>query len=570
MAKIMFMENRGVTIMEILRELFFGHGVAHTILILSLVIAVGFAFGKLKFAGVSLGITCILFAGIVFSHFKMTLAVETLHFLREFGLILFIYAVGMQVGPHFFASFKRGGLKLNLLAVGFVFSGIIITIILYYVTKAPISAMVGVMSGAVTNTPGLGAAQQAFYDITGTSASDMSLSYAVAYIVGVLGMISGFIILRKFFRINVEEENKALRSNFLEAAAIKQLTFMAELPHLHGLTVGELQNAAGHRFKVAGLYRKNGELVFAARNSKVVEGDKLLVEALNKNIPAIKNFIQTRLSADASTWALYDNHFASQALVVSNFKLNGKKLIDIKPERRFNVNITHIKRDDVDLVTSDNFILRAGDVLMVKGTPEAIKQTAELVGNDYAHLNEPNLIHVFLGITIGVLVGSLPFLVPGVPQPVKLGLAGGPLIIAILVGCFGTRFKLVTYATKSANLMLREVGIAIFLACIGLNSGAAFVQTVVYDGGYIWLLYAVFITIIPVLLIGFIARKGLKLNYFTLMGVIAGSSTNPTALAYANSGIKNRAPAMGYATVYPLAMFLRVFGAQLLIIFFVV
>lgn len=556
--------------MEVINELFFGQGVAHTIFILSLTIALGVVLGRIKIAGIALGMTCIIFAGIILSHFNMTLNDNMLFFLREFGLILFIYAVGMQVGPHFFASFKRGGLKLNLLAVSFVISGIIIVIILHFITKEPMSTMVGVMSGAVTNTPGLGAAQQAYFDITGRMAPQMGLSFAVTYIVGALCTVLAFIMLRKILKINVDEENKSLRSNFLETAAIKQLSFSAHQPHTAGLTVGELQEAAGHRFKVAGIYRKNGDLIFASRKSIIENDDKLLIEALNKDIPAIRDFIKTKLIADAATWACYDNHFTSRPLVVSNFKLNGKKLISIKPERRFDVNITHIKRDDVDMVPSDNFVIRTGDILMVKGTPESIQKTVEIVGNDYAHLNEPNLVHVFLGIALGVLAGSIPFIIPGVPQPVKLGLAGGPMVIAILIGCFGSRLGLVTYATKSANLMMREVGIAIFLACVGLSSGQAFVQTIVYEGGYIWLLYAAIITMIPVLLIGGLAFKVLKLNYFTMMGVIAGSSTNPPALAYANSGTKNRAPSMGYAMVYPLTMFLRVFGAQLLIIFFTV
>lgn len=555
--------------MTVLQELFFGMGIAHDVLIISLTVALGYACGKIKIGGVSLGITCILFAGIVFSHFGMLLDPTVLIFIREFGLILFIYAVGMQVGPNFFASFKRGGLKLNLLAVFLVLSGVIVTIILHYITREPIGTMVGVMSGAVTNTPGLGAAQQAYLDITGTSLTDMALSFAITYPIGVLATIFGFVILKRLFRINPVEENRVLRSNFLEAATIKQLSFIADNPKLHGHKVGELQDAAGHRFKIAGIYRKNGDLVFASRKSEIYEGDKLLIEALNKDIPAIRDYIDTKLIADASTWSIYENTFSSSPIIVSDYKLNGKKLIDLKPERRFDVNITHIKRDDVELITHDNFALQMGDTLIVKGSPEAIQQTAAIFGNDVNHLNEPNLVHIFLGIAIGVIVGSIPLLIPGIPQPVKLGLAGGPLVISILLGSFGTKLKLITYSTKSANLILREIGIALFLACIGLDAGNAFVDTIVYNGGLIWLVYAAIITIVPVVIIGAWARRVMKLNYYTIMGVISGASTNPPALAYANSAIKNRAPSMGYATVYPLAMFLRVFAAQLLIIFMV-
>lgn len=555
--------------MIVLQELFFGTSMAHNILLLSLTVALGFACGKIKIGGISLGITCILFTGLVFSHFGMLLEPKVLIFVREFGLILFIYAVGMQVGPNFFASFKRGGLKLNLLAVFLVLFGVIVTIMLYYLTRVPMGTMVGIMSGAVTNTPGLGAAQQAYFDITGTTLGDMALSFAITYPVGALTTILGFVVIKHLFRIDPVEENRVLRSNFLEAATIKQLSFMADNPGLYDIKVGELQDASGHRFKIAGIYHKNGDLALASRNSKIQAGDKLLVEALNKDIPAIKDFINTKIIADASTWAIYENTFSSSAIIVSDYKLNGKKLIDLKPERRFDVNISHIKRDDVELITHDNFTLQMGDIIIVKGTPEGIQQTAAIFGNNLNHLNEPNLVHIFLGIAIGVIVGSIPLLIPGIPQPVKLGLAGGPLVIAILIGSFGTRLKLVTYSTKSANLFLRETGIALFLACIGLGAGNAFVSTVIFNGGYIWIIYAAIITIIPVIIIGSWARRVMKMNYYTIMGVISGASTNPPALAYANSAIKNRAPSMGYATVYPLAMFLRVFAAQLLILFMV-
>lgn len=554
--------------MTVLHELFFGAGIAHDVLIISLTVALGFALGKIKIAGVSLGITCILFAGIIFSHFGMLLDPTVLIFVREFALILFIYAVGMQVGPNFFASFKRGGLKLNLLAIFLVLSGVIVTIILQIITGVPMATMVGVMSGAVTNTPGLGAAQQAYFDITGTSFADMATSFAITYPVGVLATILGFIIVKRLFRIDPVEENRVLRSNFLEAASIKQLSFIADDPKLYNLKVGELQEKINHKFKIAGIYRKNGELVFASRKSDIFEGDKLLVEALNKDIPAIKDFVGGRIITDNSTWAMYDNTFVSTPIIVSDFKLNGKKLIDVKPERRFDVNITHIKRDDVDLITHDNFALEVGDVLIVKGSPEKIEKMTEIFGNNINHLNEPNLIHIFLGIALGVIAGSIPLLIPGIPQPVKLGLAGGPLIVSILLGSFGTKLKLITYSTKSANLILREIGIALFLACIGLDAGHAFVNTII-KGGYIWIIYAAFITVIPVVIIGAWARKIMRLNFYTIMGVISGASTNPPALAYANSAIKNKAPSMGYATVYPLAMFLRVFAAQLLIIFMV-
>ena len=555
--------------MTVLQELFLGTGIAHDVLIISFTVALGFALGKIKIGGVSLGITCILFAGIVFSHFGMLLDSTVLIFVREFGLILFIYAVGMQVGPNFFASFKRGGLKLNLLAVFLVMTGVSVTIILHFITSVPIGTMVGVMSGAVTNTPGLGAAQQAYLDITGTSLTDMALSFAITYPVGVLATIFGFVIIKRIFRIDPLEENRVLRSNFMEAATIKKLSFIADNPKLYGHKVGDLQDNAGHRFKIAGIHRKNGDLVFASRNSEIYEGDKLLAEALNKDIPVIKDYLGTKLIADASTWAIYENTFSSSPIIMSDYKLNGKKLIDIKPERRFDVNITHIKRDDVELITHDDFALQVGDTLIVKGSPEALQQTAELFGNDASHLNEPNLIHIFLGIAIGVIVGSIPLLIPGIPQPVKLGLAGGPLVVSILLGSFGARLKLITYSTKSANLILREIGIALFLACIGLDAGNAFVDTIVFNGGFIWIIYAAVIAAVPVVIIGAFARRIMKLNYYTIMGVISGASTNPPALAYANSAIKNRAPSMGYATVYPLAMFLRVFAAQLLIVFMV-
>ena len=468
--------------MSWLSELFFGQGVAHSVLMFAIVIALGIVPGKVKVWGISLGITWILFVGIICSHFGMRVDGHTLHFMKEFGLILFVYSVGLQVGPGFFSSFRKGGLTLNMLATGIVLLGVVTTYVIHVVTGLPITTMVGILSGAVTNTPGLGAAQQAYSDMTGVNDPTIALGYAVAYPLGVIGIIGSILLMRVIFRVKFENENEDLE-------------------------------------------RQDGD-----------RANKQLV---------------------------------SRRIAITKGEVNGKMLGEMRLRNCFGVNVTRVNRVGVDLVAKPNLQLQIGDRLTIVGPEAAVTNVAKVLGNSLRRLREPNLVSIFLGIFLGILLGSIPFTFPGIPQPVKLGLAGGPLIISILISRFGPQYGLVTYTTMSANLMLREVGIALFLASVGLGAGDGFVETIIDGGGYAWIGYGFIITVVPLIIIGIIARTIYKVNYFTLMGLMAGSMTDPPALAYSNGIVGNDAPAVSYATVYPLTMFLRVLTAQMLILFFV-
>ena len=474
-------------------------GVAHSILVLALVIALGKTLGRWKISGVSLGVTWVLFVGILFSHFNMTLNENLLHFMKEFGLILFVYSIGLQVGPGFFSSFKAGGLKLNILAFTVCILGAGTAIVLNMLTRTGITTMTGIMSGAVTNTPGLGAAQTAFTDMCGKNAPEIALGYAVAYPLGVVGAIVSFIL-------------------------IKQL-----------------------------LYRK-GTVISTPKKAEII--DVKAEEEL-----AEKAIIDKHAEAAATK-------FISRRILISKRSLNGKKLGDLNFEEVLGASITRIRRSGLDLRASKDFVLQYGDLVTVVGSKECVNSMERVLGNSLKRLDEPNLIPIFFGIALGVILGSIPVAFPGMPQPVKLGLAGGPLIVSILISHFGPKMNVITYTTASANLMLREVGICLFLACVGLEAGSGFVDTIVNKGGYMWIAYGAIITIVPLMTCGIIGRFLMKLNYNTLIGVLSGSSTNPPALAYANEQDKSSdEAAVGYATVYPLAMFLRVLIAQMMILF---
>ena len=490
--------------MEIWNSLFNGTGawsggVAHSILILAIVIALGKFIGKYKFKGITLGVTWVLFVGILFSHFDMTLDGNLLHFMKEFGLILFVYSIGLQVGPGFFSSFKSGGVKLNLLAVLVCVLGAGIAISLHFITGTPITTMTGIMSGAVTNTPGLGAAQAAFSDMFKENSSDIALGYAVAYPLGVVGAILSFILIKAI------------------------------------------------------CYRKGIVLSGAPQEEKIdyKAEEKEAEDAIKKQ------------HSEAA-----DTKFISRRILISKKSLNGKRLGDLRFEEVLGASITRIRRSGLDLRAGADFRLQYGDLVTVVGSRESVANVEKVLGNSLKRLDEPNLIPIFFGIVLGVILGSIPIAFPGMPQPVKLGLAGGPLIVSILISHFGPRLKVITYTTASANLMLRELGISIFLACVGLEAGEGFVDTIVNKGGFVWIAYGAVITMLPLLICGLIGRFGMKLNYLTLIGVLSGASTNPPALAYANEiDKKTDEAAVGYATVYPLTMFARVLIAQMMILF---
>lgn len=553
--------------MEWMYNLFFGTGIGHSILLIAMVIFIGILMGKIKIAGISLGITWILFVGIIFSHFNMKMDAHALHFLKEFGLILFVYSVGLQVGPGFFSSFKKGGMTLNMLAVLIIFLGVLTTFIIYKITGLPITTMVGILSGAVTNTPGLGAAQQAFFDVTGKEGTDIAMGYAVAYPLGVIGIILAIILIRYIFRISFNKENEMIQTAREEKAArATHVSIQVKNPALFGKEVSEIASLIDKKFVISRVLHEDTGIEIAYSRTHLEKGDKLFVIAAKQDIEAIVAFIGERLDMHRSDWEQMDANLVSRRIVITRSVINGKALGDLHLRGGFGVNITRVNRSGVDLVASPGLELQIGDRVTVVGTEKNVGNVEKILGNSLRRLREPNLVPIFLGIALGILLGSIPFTFPGIPQPVKLGLAGGPLIIAILISRFGPHYKLVTYTTMSANLMMREIGISLFLACVGLDAGNGFVDTVV-NGGYAWIGYGFIITFLPLIIVGMIARVIYKINYFTLMGLIAGSTTDPPALAYSNAVAGNDMPSVGYATVYPLTMFLRVLTAQLLVLF---
>ena len=533
-------------------------------LLFAIVITLGIIIGKIKIRGISLGITWILFIGIIFSHFGMQVDDHTLHFVKEFGLILFVYSIGLQVGPGFFSSFKKGGVTLNMLATLIVLLGVTVTYILHLTTGVPITTMVGILSGAITNTPGLGAAQQAYNDVTGVNDPSIALGYAVAYPLGVLGIIGSMLLVRVFFRIRLENEKFAGEVQEADKmAGVVPFSILLTNHALFGREVGQIIQLVNREMVISRVCHDSNSIEIGTSSTRLQEGDRLLVVAAHQDVEAISAFLGDPVEVE---WDKLDRQMVSRRVVVTKSGMNGRTLGELKLRNNFGINITRVNRAGVDLVANPHLQLQMGDRLTVVGPESAVSNVARVLGNSLHRLREPNLIPIFLGVFLGIILGSIPFTFPGIPQPVKLGLAGGPLIVSILISRFGPHYKLVTYTTMSANLMLREVGISLFLASVGLGAGADFVSTVVHGGGYVWIGYGAMITLIPLLLIGCIARHFYRLNYFTLMGLLAGSTTDPPALAYSNSIAGNDAPAVSYATVYPLTMFLRVLTAQLLIL----
>jgi len=556
--------------MSWLSELFTGDGVAHTVLLFAFVIAAGVGLGKIRIFGVSLGITFVLFVGILVSHFGFTANSEILHFVKEFGLILFVYSVGLQVGPGFFPSFKKGGITLNMLAVGIVLSGVTITVIIHLVSGTPLQTMVGIMSGAIMNTPGLGAAQQAHADLTGINDETIAMGYAVAYPLGVVGVIVSIMLLRHIFRINMEKETedlKKLSSNPDEQ--IELISIEINNSAIFGRNIEEIQQLVGRRFVVSRVLHKRGKKIEIPHSRTVLnKDDQIFVSTTPVDREAVVTFFGTEINRAEEEWNTLDAHLVSRRILITRSNINGRSIRQLNFRKLYGVNITRINRSGVDLIAGPALHLQVGDLVTVVGNENAISGVEKVLGNQMKRLNEPNLIPIFIGIFLGIILGSIPFTFPGVPQPVKLGLAGGPLIVAILISIFGPKYHLVTYTTMSANLMLREVGICLFLACVGINIGGNFVATLLHGGGLNWIGYGILITVIPLLTVGIAGRWIFKINYCSLMGLIAGSTTNPPALAYAGATAGNDAPTASYATVYPLTMFLRVLAAQLLILFF--
>ena len=559
-----------------LNTVFLGPSVAHTVFILAIVIASGLALSRIKIKGISLGMTWILFTGIAAGHllgmFNASDAIhhDTLHFVKEFGLILFVFFIGLQVGPSFFSSLKGGGLKLIGLAALVIFLGACVTLAIHYITGEPLPTMVGIMSGAVTNTPGLGAAQQAFADSATADmahlADSISLGYAVAYPLGVVGIIATIIIMRYVLRIDFKKEDEALKALSNESNLPHRYSVEFTNEMLEGKTIAIAHMLINRQFVVSRIMHPSGEIVMADGNSKLAIGDKLRVICSEEDSEAILAFFGHPVELTADDWgatAMQSTPLVSRRILITREDVNGKKFSDLRLRTRYGINITRVHRAGVDLLPYQGMELQVGDKVMVVGPEAAVAQAEKVLGNSLKKLDHPNLLPVFLGIALGVLLGTLPLM--NVPQPVKLGLAGGPLIIAILLGKYGPHFGLVTYTTMSANLMLREIGLALFLAAVGIGAGDGFVDAVV-NGGYKWVGYGVLITVIPLVLVALLARLKFKVNYYTMMGLMSGAMTDPPALGFSSTSAGNDMPAMGYATVYPVVMFLRVLTAQLLML----
>ena len=548
--------------------------VAHIALLYAIVISVGILLGKVKVGGISLGVTFVLFAGIVAGHVGFTAPKPILTFVQDFGLILFVFCIGLQVGPGFFESFKRGGVTLNVLSTVTIFLNVLVMFACYYIffdtsdiNNLPM--MVGTLYGAVTNTPGLGAANEAMTTVFGNlPVPQIANGYACAYPLGVVGIIGATIAIRYITRTKLEEEENKLNEAEADNTQVKpkSMTLLVSNAYLAGRSLQQITEFLNRDIVCTRLHHGD-EVVTPRRDTVFSVGDQVLLVCAEADAEAIKAFIGPEIETD---WEVEDDKtpMISKRVVITNPKMNGKTLGKMHFSSVYGVNITRITRQGMDLFASRNHHFHVGDRIMVVGREDNVNRVAELMGNSVKRLDAPNIATIFIGIFVGILFGSIPFSIPGMPVPLKLGIAGGPLIIAILIGRFGYRFKLVTYTTTSANMMLREMGLALFLASVVIKAGAGFWETVVQGDGLKYVYTGFLITIIPILIIGTIARLKYKFNYFTIMGMLAGTYTDPPALAYANSICSKEAPAVGYSTVYPLSMFLRIFAAQIVVLFF--
>lgn len=559
--------------MELLHNLFMGFpnlwggGVAHSVMILSLVISLGLLLGKIKVANISLGLTWVLFVGITFGYFCFNLDEHLLHFLKEFGLILFVYSLGLQVGPSFFSSFGKGGLRLNMLAISTIAISIVVTVILFYTTGTPITTMAGILSGAVTNTPGLGAAQQANSDLNGIDDPSIAASYAAAYPIGVIGAILIFLLLKYILCIHTGKEEEAAKRGLgaTEELTVRPFSVCVKNEQIVGRTVRQIAEISQRDFVISRMLVDG-----AASPTDVINGstvlnlnDKLLITAAPRDIEAIIACLGEPTTVD---WAKCDKGHISRRILITRPEINGKTLAQLRIRSLFGANITHVYRSGVELVAAPHLQLQMGDKVTVVGSELAISHTEKRLGNSIKRLNIPNLIPIFLGIALGCFVANIPFYLPGIQAPLKLGLTGGPLVVAILIGFLGPKFHLITYNTISSNLMIREIGLCIFLACVGLGTGKEFIDTVFNGNGLAMVGYGAIITMLPLLIGGLIGRYAFHLNYYTLIGVLAGANTNPPALRYANDLTASDSPAVAYSTVYPFAMFLRIITIQILIL----
>lgn len=552
--------------------LFTPSSVAHTVLLYAFVIAAGVYLGKMKIFGISLGVTFVLFVGLLAGHFGFVGEANIMHFMQEFGLILFVYSIGLQVGPGFFSSFKKGGMTLNLLATGIVLLNVAVACTIYFLANGRVEMpiMVGILSGAVTNTPGLGAAQQTLaqlhFDGKLDVVPEIASGYAAAYPLGVLGIILSMLIIRAIFKVKLDKESRQIEEE-TAASVLKPhlVTYKVENQLIFGKPLDELMKLIDRNFVISRIKKSNNEVIIPQSSTIIEQGDLLLIVQSIQDEDALKAFIGSTVEMD---WEAIHAPVVSRRILVTKSEFNGRTIGSLRLPMGYRLNATRVNRAGVDLLANPNLTLQMGDRLTVVGKLEDINRLAERLGNSMKRLNEPNMITLFVGIFLGIILGSIPLAILGMSSSMKLGLAGGPLVVAILIGRFGYKMKLVTYTSTSASLMLREIGICLFLASVGITAGGTFAETVFSGDGLLWVLWGFLITIIPLLIIGSIARGYYKINYFTLIGLIAGSNTDPPALAYANKTTSTDAPAVAYSTVYPLTMFLRVLTAQLLILLF--
>lgn len=556
--------------MDWLHQLIFTPGLANTVILYSFIIAAGVWLGKRKIFGISLGVTFVLFVGIVVGHFTDYFSInkQVLDFAKELGLILFVYSIGLQVGPGFFSSFKKGGMLLNLLALGVILLNIATVIVIYYVTDARMEDLVGVLSGAVTNTPGLGAAQQALEQLDkATDIPSAAAGYAAAYPLGVVGIILSMIVIKKIFKISTTSESKQIEEEN-EASILKPMivSLRVENKMLDGKTLKQIIDFLGRDFVISRIKKADtGEVIIPRSTTVINAGDYMILVLSPNDEEAVEAFIGERVEMD---WDAIDAPVVSRRILITKPEYNGRSISSLKLHAGFQLNATRVNRAGMDLVAAPNLKLQMGDRITVVGKLEDINRLADRMGNSMKRLNEPNMITIFVGILLGIILGSIPFYIPGMSTAMKLGLAGGPLIAAILIGRFGYKLKLITYTSTSSSLMLREIGICLFLASVGFTAGGSFVDTIISGDGLWWVLWGFLITTLPLLVVGTIARAKFKINYCTMMGLMSGSMTDPPALAYANKTANNDAPAVAYSTVYPLTMFMRVLTAQILILIF--
>ena len=555
--------------MNWLQEAFLEPTMVQAVIIISLVSALGLYLGRIKIFGISLGITFVFFAGILAGHLGIVVNKDMLYFAQSFGLILFVYALGLQVGPGFFSSLKKGGVAMNMMGLGVILLGLIMTVGLHWVTGVSLSNMVGLLCGAVTNTPALGAAQQALLQIDPTNTkgvTDMALACAVAYPLGVVGVILAIIILRALFADKKQKDLKEQRDTTTYVAE-----FHVSNPAIYEKSIKDVMKLTDKHFVISRVWR-NGKVSIPTSDTLLHEHDHLLIISVKSDVENIKVLFGEQENVDWNKadidWNAIDSQLISRRIAVTRNRVNGVKLGSLRLRNLYGINITRVNRAGIDLLASPDLRLQIGDRLTIVGEANSVNTVGKILGDEIKRLNNPNLLAVFIGISLGMLLGALPITLPGMSTPVKLGIAGGPIIVGILMGAFGPRFHLTTYTTMSANLMLRQLGIIIYLAGLGIDSGVHFFETVFRAEGLLWIGLGCLLTIVPVLIVGFIASQFFKLDYAHNVGMLCGSMANPMALSYANTTVDGDEPSVSYATVYPLSMFIRVISAQLVLMLF--